>query len=194
MTSTMPMSSFAGENEGDERSAFYAAAWRARGFGPSRWVGGRPTCPAPAPGQRIENELARAQLDRRSVPSEFRPRPLPSGLNPPKSARIRGYQPSLDGGVSGLLEPVLRLFCFLRDVSPEREVASSNLAGRISELPANDRLVRYCGCNQRGSVLTWTFSASATRISGRSAVASTSDSPVAARRMQSASETGARVR
>ena len=124
------MSSFAGENEGDERSAFYAAAWRARGFGPSRWVGGRPTCPAPAPGQRIENELARAQLDRRSVPSEFRPRPLPSGLNPPKSARIRGYQPSLDGGVSGLLEPVLRLFRFLRDVSPEREVASSNLAGR----------------------------------------------------------------
>lgn len=48
--------------------------------------------------------------------------------------------------------------------------------------------------SQRRSVLTCTFSALATRIKGPSAVASASDFPVAARRMQSASETGARVR
>jgi hypothetical protein len=40
----------------------------------------------------------------------------------------------MGGGVPGLLEPFLPLFRFLRDVPPERKVASSNLAGRVLDV------------------------------------------------------------
>jgi hypothetical protein len=68
--------------------------------------------------------------DVRAWTQSFGPPPPASGLNPPKSARIRGYQPSPDVGASGLPKPFLRLFRFLRAVPPEREVGRSNRPGR----------------------------------------------------------------
>jgi hypothetical protein len=62
--------------------------------------------------------------------------------NPPKSALIREYQPFSGGGEFGLPEPFLPLFRFLLLVPPEREVASSNLAGRVSEVRADNPFLR----------------------------------------------------
>jgi hypothetical protein len=57
------------------------------------------------------------------MPTTFGPPSPLSGPNPPKSARMRAYQPLAEGGESGLPEPFVRLFFFLRIVPPEREVA-----------------------------------------------------------------------
>ena len=92
--------------------------------------------------------------------------------------------------VNGFLAPA---FTWLSCRSLDRHWSGRRLV-RIEPRSAPQVAGEARTSSQRGSVLTCAFSALATRIRGPSAVASESDSPVAAMRMQSASDTGARVR
>jgi hypothetical protein len=73
-----------------------------------------------------------AKRSRHPYSDNVGPPPPLNGPNPAKSARIRRYQSILGDGASGLAEPFLRLFRFLRVVPPEREVGRSNRPGRAS--------------------------------------------------------------